>query len=114
VEKRKRGEALTGSAVAKGGGNGGKGVHLRPYRQTYESSGIDIREPAPVPISLSDENKLHKFFGVFGEVTEAVVIRNESGYSRGFGFVTYADKETSVPPSPCPRRRNETGYTRMA
>lgn len=40
-----------------------------------------------------DENKLQKYFGVFGAIAEAIVIRHESGHSRGFGFVTFEEKE---------------------
>lgn len=35
---------------------------------------------------------LQRYFGRFGEVIDCVVMKNsESGRSRGFGFVTFAD-----------------------
>lgn len=34
---------------------------------------------------------LAEIFAKFGEVTEAIVIQNDRGQSKGFGFVTFAD-----------------------
>ena len=42
----------------------------------------------------ADDERLKQEFASFGEVTEAVVIKDrETGRSRGFGFVTFADAE---------------------
>tara|TARA_Y100000310_G_C20587774_1_gene766356 strand:- start:921 stop:1175 length:255 start_codon:yes stop_codon:yes gene_type:complete len=44
-----------------------------------------------LPFGL-DDNGLKDLFSEFGEVTEAVVIKDKySGRSKGFGFVTFAD-----------------------
>lgn len=43
-----------------------------------------------------DDNKLKEMFSEFGEITEAVVIKDKySGRSKGFGFVTFADDESA-------------------
>jgi RNA recognition motif-containing protein len=44
-----------------------------------------------------DDNALKELFGSFGEITEAVVIKDRFNRSRskGFGFVTFSD-EASV------------------
>jgi RNA recognition motif-containing protein len=40
----------------------------------------------------TDEDRLREYFGRFGEVTEAVIMRDRStGRARGFGFVVFAD-----------------------
>lgn len=39
---------------------------------------------------ISSED-LAELFAEFGEVTEAIIIKNERGQSKGFGFVTFAD-----------------------
>lgn len=42
--------------------------------------------------SATDDSRLHGAFAEYGEITEAVVItQGDSGASRGFGFVTFAD-----------------------
>ena len=42
----------------------------------------------------TDDSGLHAAFGQFGEVTEAIVINDrDTGRSRGFGFVTFANDE---------------------
>ena len=39
----------------------------------------------------TDEDRLRQYFGRFGEVTEAVIMRDRStGRARGFGFVVFA------------------------
>jgi RNA-binding protein Musashi len=39
-----------------------------------------------------DEDRLREYFGRFGEVTEAVSMRDRTtGRTRGFGFVVFAD-----------------------
>lgn len=41
-----------------------------------------------------DDNKLKDMFSEFGEITEAVVIKDKyNGRSKGFGFVTFANEE---------------------
>ena len=46
-----------------------------------------------LPFSVDDE-KLREFFSSFGEITEVQVIKDKfSGRSKGFGFVTFANKE---------------------
>ena len=41
-----------------------------------------------------DDGKLKEMFSEYGEVTEAVVIKDKfSGRSKGFGFVTFTDDE---------------------
>jgi RNA recognition motif-containing protein len=43
---------------------------------------------------ISDD-ELKKLFSPYGEISEAVVIRDRmSGRSKGFGFVTFADDES--------------------
>ena len=40
----------------------------------------------------TDEDRLREYFGRFGEVTEAVIMRDRStGRARGFGFVVFSD-----------------------
>jgi hypothetical protein len=40
----------------------------------------------------TDEDRLRDYFGRFGEVTEAVIMRDRStGRARGFGFVVFSD-----------------------
>ena len=40
----------------------------------------------------TSEDRLREYFGRFGEVTEAVIMRDRStGRARGFGFVVFAD-----------------------
>jgi len=40
----------------------------------------------------TSEDRLRDYFGRFGEVTEAVIMRDRStGRARGFGFVVFAD-----------------------
>jgi len=44
----------------------------------------------------TDDNRLREVFAQHGEVTEAKVITDRnSGRSRGFGFVTFADDEAA-------------------
>lgn len=46
-----------------------------------------------LPWSVTSES-LHSLFAPFGEITEAIVIRDRmSGRSKGFGFVTFATEE---------------------
>ncbi len=41
-----------------------------------------------------DDKKLKELFSEFGEVSEAVVIKDKyNGRSKGFGFVTFANEE---------------------
>ena len=48
-----------------------------------------------LPFSVDDE-KLNEIFAEFGEITEATVIKDKfSGRSKGFGFVTFASKESA-------------------
>lgn len=48
-----------------------------------------------LPFSVGFE-ELKELFSPFGEVTEATVIVNKyTGRSKGFGFVTFADKESA-------------------
>jgi len=40
----------------------------------------------------TEDNELKELFSQFGEVSEAIVIKDKySGRSKGFGFVTFAD-----------------------
>jgi len=44
----------------------------------------------------TDEDAIREYFGRFGEVTDAAVMRNKTtGVSRGFGFVTFRDAATA-------------------
>ncbi len=44
----------------------------------------------------TDDHSLRRAFTAFGEVTEAKVITDrDTGRSRGFGFVTFADDEAA-------------------
>ena len=48
-----------------------------------------------LPWSVKDK-ELADMFSKFGEVTEAIVIMDKfSGRSKGFGFVTFAQKENA-------------------
>jgi RNA recognition motif-containing protein len=48
-----------------------------------------------LPHSVSD-TKLRELFEPFGEISEAVVIKDKfSGRSKGFGFVTFAEGENA-------------------
>ncbi|UYV68900.1 hypothetical protein LAZ67_6001535, partial [Cordylochernes scorpioides] len=42
------------------------------------------------------DDQLAEFFGTFGEVQKAYVIRDATGQSRGFGFVTFVNVETAM------------------
>jgi RNA recognition motif-containing protein len=43
------------------------------------------------------DETLHEHFSQCGEVTDAkVIMERETGRSRGFGFVTFADSETAA------------------
>ena len=69
----------------------------------------DVRRPAPgaagartIPCRLfvgglswdTDEDLLKENFGRLGEVADCIVMRDrDTGKSRGFGFVTYADRK---------------------
>ena len=45
-----------------------------------------------LPFSVTDKD-LNEMFVQFGQITEAVLIKDKfSGRSKGFGFVTFADK----------------------
>jgi RNA recognition motif-containing protein len=49
-----------------------------------------------LPWAVDDEG-LRDAFASFGEVVEAVVVKDrETGRSRGFGFVTFADNSQAV------------------
>lgn len=40
----------------------------------------------------TDENRLRYYFGEYGEVVEAVIMRDRTtGRARGFGFIVFAD-----------------------
>ena len=43
---------------------------------------------------MTTEDKLREHFEAFGEVIECTVMRDSSGHSRCFGFVTFADPAT--------------------
>ena len=48
-----------------------------------------------LPFSVTSDN-LKKLFSPYGEITEATVISDKfSGRSKGFGFVTFADKASA-------------------
>ncbi len=48
-----------------------------------------------LPFSVTDED-VRAMFSEFGEITEAVLIKDKfSGRSKGFGFVTFADEESA-------------------
>lgn len=48
-----------------------------------------------LPFSVSDED-LRAMFSEFGEITEAVLIKDKfSGRSKGFGFVTFSSDESA-------------------
>ncbi len=48
-----------------------------------------------LPFSV-DESKLKEAFSAYGEVSEAVIIKDKfSGRSKGFGFVTFSDDESA-------------------
>lgn len=50
------------------------------------------RKNALKQVLISIAEDLQRYFGRFGEVIDCVVMKNsESGRSRGFGFVTFAD-----------------------
>ena len=43
---------------------------------------------------------LQSYFCRFGEIVDCVVMTNEQGRSRGFGFVTFKDPQVSSPSTP--------------
>jgi len=48
-----------------------------------------------LPFSVS-EKELSEMFSSYGEITEAIVIKDKySGRSKGFGFVTFANDESA-------------------
>ena len=43
-----------------------------------------------------DDDKLKELFGSYGDIEEAIVIKNNfSGRSKGFGFVTFKEEESA-------------------
>ena len=43
-----------------------------------------------------DDGKLKELFGSYGDIEEAIVIKNNfSGRSKGFGFVTFKEEESA-------------------
>ena len=49
-----------------------------------------------LPFSVGDK-QLSDLFSPYGEISEAVVIKDKySGRSKGFGFVTFEDKEAAA------------------
>ncbi|KAA3670534.1 heterogeneous nuclear ribonucleoprotein A1/A3 [Paragonimus westermani] len=42
---------------------------------------------------VTDDYRLREFYSKFGTVTDAVVMKDIAGRSRGFGFVTYSDPQ---------------------
>lgn len=44
----------------------------------------------------TSDDTLKEYFGSYGEMTDCVVIRDNLKQSRGFGYVTYADKESVI------------------
>jgi hypothetical protein len=69
---------------AAGGGEEGRGaMEAADYSGKLFVGGISWE---------TDEDRLREYFGRFGEVTEAVIMRDRStGRARGFGFVVFAD-----------------------
>jgi RNA recognition motif-containing protein len=48
-----------------------------------------------LPFSV-DDNQLKEMFAQYGEISEAVVIKDKfSGRSKGFGFVTFSSAESA-------------------
>uniref|UniRef100_A0A0B6ZNA9 Polyadenylate-binding protein n=1 Tax=Arion vulgaris TaxID=1028688 RepID=A0A0B6ZNA9_9EUPU len=43
-----------------------------------------------------DDEKLGQLFEKFGEIVSAVVMKGESGYSKGFGFVCFKEPEAAI------------------
>src|SRR3989338_3479599 len=66
---------------------------LRISRQINELRRIRMKVyVGNLPFSVTDKD-LNEMFVQFGQITEAVLIKDEfSGRSKGFGFVTFADK----------------------
>jgi len=48
-----------------------------------------------LPFSMSEED-FKELFSTYGEISEAIIIKDRmTGRSKGFGFVTFADKEAA-------------------
>lgn len=43
-----------------------------------------------------NEQDLERFFGKWGEITSAVIMKNEDGTSKGFGFVCYVSSAVAM------------------
>ncbi|CAL1293699.1 unnamed protein product, partial [Larinioides sclopetarius] len=44
--------------------------------------------------TLATEDSLRNYFSLYGEVTEGIIVRNDDGKSRGFGFVTFKNPDS--------------------
>merc|ERR1719264_35605 len=61
-------------------------------RRNYTGANLYVKNLSPDV----DDTKLHEMFVNFGTITSAKVMREQSGKSRGFGFVAFEKKEAAT------------------
>ena len=48
-----------------------------------------------LPFSIQ-ENQFMEIFSRFGEIEDSVIVKQDNGKSRGYGFVTYKSRESTL------------------
>ncbi|KAK9858458.1 hypothetical protein WJX84_004454 [Apatococcus fuscideae] len=75
----------------------GKKVYVGPFlKRSDRPADKDVRFTNVFVKNLAesvDDPKLHEMFAAFGEVTSAIVMKDEKDVSKGFGFVNFEESE---------------------
>lgn len=78
----------------------GKEWSICPFQSKKERNG-DVSEDQWTNIYVKpldksyDEDKLRQLFGKYGAITSAVIMRDENGESKGFGFLNFEEHEAA-------------------